>query len=159
MLILIFPKRSRRTDHKRILYDWYGSFLHIWATTWQNQQNEWAPSEDSDQPGHPPSLIRVSAVRIKKAWVLSYPLSPQQRLWSDWANAQADRSLCWAHTHFVGFVMSWLISSGRSSTCYKWAHLYLYVFAILIRIAEGHLILTKYIYVFMSVRSTVVSGP
>ena len=27
------------------------------------QQNECAPSEDSDQPGHPPSLIRVFAVR------------------------------------------------------------------------------------------------
>ena len=26
-----------------------------------------------------------------------------------WADAQADLSLCWAHTHFVGFVMSWLI--------------------------------------------------
>ena len=25
----------------------------------------WAPSEDSDQPGHPPSLIRVFAVRMK----------------------------------------------------------------------------------------------
>ena len=30
-----------------------------------NQQNECAPSEDSDQPGHPPSLIRVFAVRMK----------------------------------------------------------------------------------------------
>ena len=28
---------------------------------------------------------------------------------TDWADAQADLSLCWAHTHFVGFVMSWLI--------------------------------------------------
>ena len=37
-----------------------------------------ASSEDSDQPGHPPSLIRVFAVRMKKAWVLSYPLSAQQ---------------------------------------------------------------------------------
>ena len=35
----------------------------VWAATWQNQQNECAPSEDSDQPGHPPSLIRVFAVR------------------------------------------------------------------------------------------------
>ena len=26
--------------------------------------------------------------------------------WSDWADAQADLSLCWAHSHFVGFVMS-----------------------------------------------------
>ena len=31
--------------------------------TWQNQQYECSPSEDPDQPGHPPSLIRVFAVR------------------------------------------------------------------------------------------------
>ena len=31
--------------------------------TRQNHQNECAPSEDSDQPGHRPSLIRVFAVR------------------------------------------------------------------------------------------------
>ena len=80
--------------------------LYIWATIWQNQQSECAPSEDSDQPGHPPSLIRVFAVHMKKAWVLSYPLSTQGRFWSDWADAQADLSLRWAHTHFVGFVMS-----------------------------------------------------
>ena len=35
-----------------------------WAASWQNQQNECAPSEDSDQPGHPPSLMRVFAVRL-----------------------------------------------------------------------------------------------
>ena len=40
-----------------------GVKLCIWATSWQNQQNNCAPSEDSDQPGHPPSLIRVFAVR------------------------------------------------------------------------------------------------
>ena len=39
----------------------------------------------------------------------NYPLSAQRRLWSDWADAQADLSLRWAHSHFVGFVMSWLI--------------------------------------------------
>ena len=38
-----------------------------WATTRQNQQNS-------------PSLIRVFAVRMKKAWVLSYPLSTKRRL-------------------------------------------------------------------------------
>ena len=64
-----------------------------------------ASSEGSDQPGHPPILIRVFAVRVKKAWALSYPLSAQRRLCSDWADAQADLSLRWAHTHFVGFVM------------------------------------------------------
>ena len=45
-----------------------------WATTWQKQQTQCAPSEDSDLP----SLIRVFAVHMKKAWVLSYPLSAQQ---------------------------------------------------------------------------------
>ena len=39
-----------------------------------------APNEDSDQPGHPPSLIRVFAVRMKKGWILSYPLSAKWRL-------------------------------------------------------------------------------
>ena len=39
-----------------------------------------APSEEPDQPGHPSSLIRVFAVRLKKARILSYPLSAQQRL-------------------------------------------------------------------------------
>ena len=48
-----------------------------------------APSEDSDQPGHPPSLLRVFTVCMKKAWVLSYPLSAQRRLWSDWVDASS----------------------------------------------------------------------
>ena len=52
----------------------------------------------------------VFAVRMKKVGILSYPMSAQRRLWSDWADAQADLSLRWAHTHFVGFVMSRLIS-------------------------------------------------
>ena len=64
-----------------------------------------APSEDSDQPRHAPSLIGVFAVHLKKAWVLSYPLSAKRRCWSDWADAQADLSLRWAHSHFVSF--SW----------------------------------------------------
>ena len=68
-----------------------------------------APSEDSDKLGHPPSLISVFAVRMKKACVPSYPLSAQRRLLSDWADAQADLSLRWAHSHFIGFVMRWLI--------------------------------------------------
>ena len=44
-----------------------------------------ALSEDSDQLGHTPSLI---GVRMKKACVLSYPLSTQRRLWSDWADGR-----------------------------------------------------------------------
>ena len=66
------------------------------------------PSKDSDQPGHLPSLVRVFAVCMKKAWILSYPLSRQWRHWSDLADAQADR-LRWAHSHFVSFFMRQLI--------------------------------------------------
>ena len=39
----------------------------IWAATWQNQQSDYALNEDSDQPVHPPSLIRVFAVRCMVA--------------------------------------------------------------------------------------------
>ena len=55
-------------------------------------------SEDSDQPGHPPSLIRVFAVH---SWVAKVPLLPyadsedSDQDWSDWADAQADLSLRW----------------------------------------------------------------
>ena len=61
------------------------------------------PSKDSDHPGHPPSLIRVCAVCIQISWVLSYPLSTQRGLWSEWMNAQADLSLCWAYLSFCWF--------------------------------------------------------
>ena len=63
----------------------------------------YAPSKGSDQPGHPPSLIRVLAVRMKKHWTLNYLLSAQWRLWSDWADAQADLSFCWVHMPFWWF--------------------------------------------------------
>ena len=88
-----------------------------WAATSQNQQCGCTPSEDSDQPGHPPSQIRVFAVRMKKAWVLSYLLSVQRRLWSVWVDAQADLSLRWAHMPFCRFchVMSRL-------KCYSDSH-------------------------------------
>ena len=94
---------------------WYNLALSFWAIAILAVINEpphdktikmaCEASEDLDQPGHPPTLIRVFAVRMKKAWVLSYPLSAQQKLWSDWADAQIDLSLRWCKCHFVGFVM------------------------------------------------------
>ena len=56
-----------------------------------------------NEPGHPPSLIRVFTVCMTKAWVLNYPLSAQWRLWSDWADAQPDLRLRWAHMPFSCF--------------------------------------------------------
>ena len=86
---------------------WSESSLSAWCKLGP-LATHWAHSKDSDQTGRmprliwvfagrPPSLIRVFAVRMMKAWTLSYPLSTQQRLWSDWADAQADLSLRWAH--------------------------------------------------------------
>ena len=47
------------------------------------------------------------------AWVFSYPLSAQRRLWSDRVDAQADLSLRWVHSHFVGFVRRRLIFGAQ----------------------------------------------
>ena len=77
--------------------------LIIWATTWQNQQNECGTSENSDQPGQCPSLSTCRKLgSLSTHWAHSED-------WSDWADAQADLSFRWAPTHFVGFVMSRLI--------------------------------------------------
>ena len=73
------------------------------------------PRDKTNKMTCPPSLIRVFAVRMKKAWVLSYPLSAKRRLWTDWADAQADLSLRWPHSHFVGFVMRRLICQDCKS--------------------------------------------
>ena len=85
---------------------------NIWAASWQNQQNGMCAKRRLRSAWrHLPSLIKVFTIRMKKSCVLSYPLSAQRRLWSDWADAQADLSLRWAHwphcwfchevTHFV----------------------------------------------------------
>ena len=99
---------ERWGDRVRRLWTWRCSHHHL-SRDMTKLTSDCASSENSDQPGHPPSLIRVFAVRMKKAWILSYPLSALRRLWTDWADTQADLSLRWAHTHFVGFVMSRLI--------------------------------------------------
>ena len=61
-----------------------------------------ASREDSGQPGHPPSLIRVFAVRMKKPWALSYPLSAQRRLIRQ-GECPGYLSLHWAHISFCWF--------------------------------------------------------
>ena len=60
-----------------------------------------SPSEEIDQPGHPASLIRVVALRLMKAWVLSYL--------QYWAHNEDSPSLIWVFAgrtcHFIGFIM------------------------------------------------------
>ena len=75
-----------------------------------------APSQDSEQPWHPPSQIRVFAVRMKKAWVLSYPLSAQRRRYSDWAEMPR---LIWVFDrHAVSLLV---LSRGGSYGQERWA--------------------------------------
>ena len=62
-----------------------------------------APREDSDDPGHHPSLIRVIAVHMKKPWALIYLLSVSEDSDQTRPDAQADLSLCWAHMSFCWF--------------------------------------------------------
>ena len=69
-----------------------------------------APSEDSDQPGHLPSLIRAFAFCMKKAWVLSYSLSAQRRLWS------LGRCLGWSETLLGAYAILLVLSQGSSYT-------------------------------------------
>ena len=62
-------------------------------------------SEHSDQPGHLPSLIGVFAVRMKKAWVHSCPLSAQRRLirlggCPGWSESSLG-------AHAISLVLSW----------------------------------------------------
>ena len=55
-------------------------------------------NKDSDQPGHPPSLIRDFAVCLELALTCNYPLS-----------AQLPRLIfvfAWHTSHFVDFVVS-----------------------------------------------------
>ena len=82
-----------------------------------------APSEDSDQPGHPPSLIRVCAIRLKQNWVLSYKMSAQRRLWSHWADAQADLSLRWAQRSFCWFCHE--VAQNASCSSLNMQHIYI----------------------------------
>ena len=95
-----------------------------------------APIEDSDQPWHPPSMISVFAVRTKKAWVLSYPLSPQQRLiklggclgWSE--SSLGTQPFCWfchevAQMHMRNHSVwseLWPWSEASSSSLYEPPH-------------------------------------
>ena len=92
-----------------------------------------AASEETDQPGHPPKLISLCcpheeslclkathfAVRMKKAWVFSYPLSAQRRLirvggCPGWSGSSLGTR------HFAGFIMRQL----------KWFYLHLWICSI-----------------------------
>ena len=66
-----------------------------------------ASSGDSDQPGHPPSLIRVFAVRMKQAWDLATHWAHSEDADQTGRMPRLNWSLRWVHMPFVGFVVWW----------------------------------------------------
>ena len=70
------------------------SFIEIiWATAWQNQHVRPAKTGICTAKTGIRPVCSVFAVRMKEGWILKYPLSAQQRLCSDFADAQADLCL------------------------------------------------------------------
>ena len=82
--------------------------VKIWATTWQNQQNECAPSEKRRSAWASAQSDQSSLSAWRKLGSLATHWVHSED-WSDWVDAQADLSLRWVHSHFVGFVMRRLI--------------------------------------------------
>ena len=62
-----------------------------------------ATSEDSDQPAHPRSLIRVFADRICLLQPVGYPKRDKGEPLPYWVDVQADLSLCWLHRPYCRF--------------------------------------------------------
>ena len=108
----------------------WGIFLILndkWATTWQKQQNDYAPSEHSVQPRHPPSLIRVFAFAVRSMGSEGPKVSScgKRRLWSDWANAQVDLSFRCAHSfcwfcHVAAQILMKTGISGLNCWSFRW---------------------------------------
>ena len=72
--------------------------LLSWVSCDKTNKMTCAPSEDSDQSGHPPSLIRVFVARMKKQLVISYVIARRTY-------------------HFVGFVVLRLIYCYWKCNC------------------------------------------
>ena len=99
-------------------------------------QTKWhtcAPSEGSDQPGHPESSLsaRIKLGSLDTNWAHSEESAQTGRipgligLWSDWEDAQADLGLRWTHMSFcwlchkeVCFLGLISVSDGRWGTTY-----------------------------------------
>ena len=62
-----------------------------------------ATSEDSDQPAHPHSLIRVFADRMCHLQPPGYPKKDNGESLTYWVYVQPDLSLCWLHRSYCRF--------------------------------------------------------
>ena len=84
---ILFP--SRLTNMSHVHLNGKGN-ENIWATAWQNQQNDCAQRF-------------LSSMFAWRNLGSCYPLNAQWRLRSDCEDAQTDLRLCWAHRSFCWF--------------------------------------------------------
>ena len=78
-------------------------FIWKWATSWHNQQTDLCAQRILRSARHQPTLTRAFAVRFMGSSGPKLPSCGQRRHWSDWADAQADLSIHWAHMSVCWF--------------------------------------------------------
>ena len=82
---------------RRQVFSWHGSNL-----AWEQQNHKCVPNEDSDQPVHPCSLIRIflrhSVGNIRTFYIVL--LLTDSKDWSDHMDARTDLCLLWAQMSF-----------------------------------------------------------
>ena len=75
-----------------------------WAASWQKNKLTVRPAKTQISLGIRPVCSESSLSAWRKLGSLATHWA-HSKDWSDWADAQVDLSLRWAHNHFVGFVM------------------------------------------------------
>ena len=105
---------------------WHVLHLQVQNKTSDEPQHD-KTNKMSVRPAKTPTSLCIRPVwsesSLRAQWVAKGPkfLHADSDDWSDWADAQADLSLRWAHTHFVGFVMSQLRWCMTKPTKLTWA--------------------------------------
>ena len=113
---------------------WSGSSLSAW---WKHGPlaTHWGPS-----------LIRVFAVCMMKAWTLSYPLSAQSDQGLRCPHAQADLSLCWVHRSVCWFWHDAAHFDWKSLWCPLFVGKYILYFDLLISVGSRYIVWSFWIW-------------
>ena len=119
-------------NSRRQVFSWQGSNTScsfiidstVWAVTWQTNKMTVRPAKTQISLGIRPVWSESSLSAWRKPGSFATH-SAHSKGWSDWADAQADLSLCWAHSHFVGFVLSRLSLYGIQTSGWKDVNYYL----------------------------------
>ena len=108
------PTRENKTSHLISALLKHPNLVQTMLLTWANTSRvpvkryklAFAYIEDSDQPAHPRSLIRVFDVRCMGSQWSNVSSDRKLRLWSDCADAQTDLNLLC--THMPTCTLNWL---------------------------------------------------